>query len=93
VTPELGLTGTLRLKVEEIAPSEEAAATQAAALGALVNLARVFATPLGDNAANNGLKELLKTAEVTRKHNRVVTTATLSPSLLSSLALEKNSLP
>ena len=93
VTPELGLTGTLRLKVEEIAPSEEAAATQAAALGALVNIARVFATPLGDNAANNGLKELLKTAEVTRKHNRVVTTSTLSPSLLSSLALVKNSLP
>jgi hypothetical protein len=93
VKPALSLPGTLRLRVEEIAPTEEAAASQAAALGALVNLARVFTGSLGNNGANNALKELLKTAEVTRKHNRVVTTAAVSPSFFSDLTAEKNSLP
>jgi hypothetical protein len=46
------------------------------------------------NSANNGLKELLKTAEVTiEKRDRVVLKATLSPSLLTELAQDDNSLP
>jgi hypothetical protein len=85
--------GTFRLRVEEIAPTDEAAATQAAALATLVTMARGFTVPLASNPANNGLKELLKTAEVTQKRNRVVVTATLAPSLLTALSAGENSLP
>jgi hypothetical protein len=77
--------------VEEIAPSDEVAARQANALTSLLILANNFAAPLADNAANIGFKELLKTAEVAQKRNRVVVTATLSPSLVSGLASDENS--
>jgi hypothetical protein len=86
VTPALSLGGALNLKIEEIAPTDEVAASQAAALATLVTLARGFTAPLAANTANNGLKQLLKTAEVTQKRNRVVVTATLTPSLVASLA-------
>jgi hypothetical protein len=79
IIASLGWTGALR--VEEIAPSEEVALRQAASLATLVTLARGFTISLADNSANNGLKELLKTAEVTQKRNRVLVSATLSPSL------------
>jgi hypothetical protein len=88
VTPALSIGAVLNLKVEEIAPSEEAAANQAAALGALVTLARAFSVPLGANSANNALKDLLKTAEVTQKRDRVVVTARLEPAVVSGLATE-----
>jgi hypothetical protein len=85
IIASLRWTGSLRLRVEEIAPSEEAAAGQAASLATLVTLARGFTDPLGSNTANNSLKELLKTAEVEQKRNRVVVTAAVSPSLFESL--------
>jgi hypothetical protein len=55
-------------------------------LATLITLARSFTAPLAQNTANNGLKELLKTAEVTQKHERVEVTATLSPVFLAGLA-------
>lgn len=76
--------GTLHLKVEEIAPTESAATEQAASLATLLTLARGITAPLGDNPGNNGLKELLKTAEVNRKQDRVILTAAVSPALLST---------
>ncbi len=91
VTPALSLGGSLNVKVEEIAPSDEVAASQTTALDTLVNLARAFSAPLSQNAANNGLKQLLKTAVVAQHRNRVVVTATLSPSLLANLAQSENS--
>jgi len=93
VIASLRWTGSLHLRVEEIAPSDEVAARQAAALATLVTVARGFTVPLGKNAANNGLKELLATAEVTQKRNRMIVTATLAPSLFSSLAEDGNSPP
>ena len=86
ITPTLPIAGTLRLRVEEIAQNEQEAASQAASLATLVTIARGFTVPLGDNAANNGLRQLLKTAEVMQKHDRVVITATLTPSMLGDLA-------
>ena len=83
--------GSLHLRVEEIAASEDAAASQAASLATLVTLARGFSIPLGQNAANSSLKELLKTAVVEQKRNRVVVTAQLSPSILGNLANDENS--
>lgn len=82
IIASLRWTGTLRLRVEEIAPSEAKATQQAAAVATLVTLARGFTLPLGDNAANNGLKEFLKTATVEQKRDRVVVTAALPGSVL-----------
>jgi hypothetical protein len=76
--------GSLHLKVEEIAPNEGTATEQAASLATLITMARGFTAALGDNPANNGLKELLKTAVVSQKQERVVLTATVSPALFSS---------
>jgi hypothetical protein len=92
-TPALSLAGAMNIKVEEIAPTEEVAARQATSLDTLVALARVFTSPLAQNAANNSLRQLLKTAQVAQKRNRVIVTARLSPSLLSNLVQDENPLP
>jgi hypothetical protein len=91
VTPGLPLANSAHLRVEEIASSDDVAASQAAALLRLVTLARVVTVPLSDNAPNRALKELLKTAEVTQKHNRVVATASVSPAYLSELTSREDS--
>jgi hypothetical protein len=83
--PVPGTLGALRLRVEEIAPSEDKAASQAAALATLVTMARGFTAPLGGNTANNALKELLKSAEVSQHGERVVVTATLPAGSLANL--------
>ncbi|MFZ0396007.1 MAG: hypothetical protein WCF17_00410 [Terracidiphilus sp.] len=89
IAPELSLGGMLRLRLVEIAPSEDAAEQQAAALATLVSVARDVTGLLGNNQpANRGLKDLLKTADVTRKRDRVVVTAALPTSVLSELATE-----
>jgi hypothetical protein len=77
--------GSLKLRVEEIAPSEDKARSQAAALATLVTLARGFAQPLGNNTANNSLRELLEDAVVEQKHDRVVVTSALPQSFLGGL--------
>jgi hypothetical protein len=61
------------------------AARQAAALQTLVTLARGFTVQLNGNNENNSLKELLKTAQVTQKRERVVVTASVDRSLFSGL--------
>ena len=86
LTPSLPLGGSLHIRVEEIAPSEPVAEQQAASLATLVTLARGFTQPLALNAANNSLRELLRTAEVTQRRDRVVVTATLNPSTLGAIA-------
>ncbi|HEY1987366.1 MAG TPA: hypothetical protein VGG85_18255 [Terracidiphilus sp.] len=91
LSPELTHAGSLRLRVDEIAPTDEAAASQAASLTTLVNLARGFTVPLGGNTANRGLKELLRTAEVNQKRNRVLITATVPGSIFTGLASGDNS--
>ena len=91
LSPELSLSGVLRLRVEEIARTNEEAVSQAAALATLVTMARGFTEPLNGNAANKGLKELLKTAEVNQKRNRVVVTARVPVSMFAGLASGENS--
>jgi hypothetical protein len=83
IIASFGWTGSLR--IVEIAPSEAVAARQAAALQMLVMLARGFTVQLNSNTENNSLKELLKTAEITQKHERVVVTASVDRSLFSGL--------
>jgi len=90
VTPSLPLAGSLRLRVEEIAPNDQTAANQAGNLTTLVTMARGFTAPLAPNPANNALKELLRTAEVTRKRDRVVVTASVSSAVLANAAKENS---
>ena len=88
VAPALPVPNSLRLRVEEIAPSEQVAVNQAASLATLITLARGFTAPLAPDAANNALKQVLSTAEVTQHRERVLVTATLTPSLLSQAITE-----
>jgi hypothetical protein len=85
IVASLRWTGALHLRVEEIAPTESTATSQAAALATLVTIARGFTLPLGANTANNSLKELLETAEVTQHGERVVVTATLPGNFFAGL--------
>ncbi|HET7104360.1 MAG TPA: hypothetical protein VFI20_09780 [Terracidiphilus sp.] len=93
LTPTLPLAGSLRLRVEDIAPNDEEASSQAAALATLVTMARGFTAPLADIPPNNGLKELLRTAAVTQKRNRVIVSASFPPALLTGLVSGQSSLP
>jgi hypothetical protein len=77
--------GSLRLRVEEIAPSEAAATSQAADLATLVTMARGVTPQLGSSPANNSLKALLETAQVTQHGERVVVTATVPGSFFTGL--------
>jgi hypothetical protein len=86
LSPELSLKGILRLRVEEIAHTNDEAASQAASLATLVTLARGLTEPLSGNAANKGLKELLRSAEVTQSRNRVVVKANVPVTMFSGLA-------
>ncbi|MGD1107953.1 MAG: hypothetical protein ABR865_12995 [Terracidiphilus sp.] len=83
--PVPGSIGALRFKVEEIAPSQDKAASQAADLATLVTLTRGLAQPLGESPANDAFKELLNNAEVAQHGERVIVTATLPASSLSGL--------
>jgi hypothetical protein len=85
-TPTLPIVGGVRLRVEEIAPTETDAASQAASLAALMTLSRGIAAPLGDNTSNNALRQMLKTTEVTQHRDRVIVSATLSAATLTNMA-------
>jgi hypothetical protein len=91
--PGLPLQGLVHLRVEEIAPTETVAAQQYADLKQLVEVARVFTAPLGETQANRGLKELLKTAQVSQDRTRVVVKATLNQSALSAFTADDAASP
>ncbi|MGO9434613.1 MAG: hypothetical protein ACLPH3_16525 [Terracidiphilus sp.] len=93
VTPTLPLAGSLRMRVEEIAPTEQDADNQAASLNLLLSLARRVTVPLAETPANNGLRQMLKTAQIAQKHDRLIVTATLTPSILNRLSTGLNSVP
>jgi hypothetical protein len=90
-TPGLPLANSVRLRVEEIAPDEDKAASQAAAMSTILTLARDVTTQLGDGPENNALRELLKTAQVAQKRNRVVATANLTPNFFNQITAGENS--
>lgn len=82
IAPALPVPGALRVKVEELAASDQIAASQAATLAQLVILAQTISVPLADNPVNRGFKELAKSAQVTQQRDRVVITATIPASSL-----------
>lgn len=85
ITPGLPLANSVHLRVEEIAPDEGKATSQAAALSTIVLLARDVSVQLSSNPSNNAFREILRTTEVAQKRNRVIATATFSPALLNEV--------
>ncbi len=73
--------GALKMRVVEIAASDSIAASQAANLGVLLNIAKGATVGLSESAANNSLKEVLRTAEISQKRNKVEINATLPKNL------------
>jgi hypothetical protein len=65
----------------EIAATDATAASQAASLNLLLAVARGATAGLGSNAANNSLKEVLRTADISQHRNRVIANATLPQNL------------
>lgn len=78
--------GEAKVRIEEIADSDATASQQAADLSLLLTLTRGATAGLGTNPANNSLKELLRTATVTQRRNRVVVNAVLPRNLPAELA-------
>ena len=77
--------GAIRLRVEDIAPSESAAATQAASLATVVTLVRGLSAPSADSKIYQALEELLQSAQVSQHGERIIVTATLPAKFLASL--------
>ena len=90
-TPGLPMVNSVHLRVEEIAPDDDKAASQAASLATIVTLARDVSTQLANDTTNNALRELLKTAQITQERNRVIATATLSPAFLKQFTSGESS--
>jgi hypothetical protein len=88
VTPGLSMQGLLHLRVEAFASSETVAARQYADLRQLIDVARILTSPLGDTAASRGLKELLKSVQVSQDRTRVVIKASLPNSTLTAFAAQ-----
>jgi hypothetical protein len=77
--------GEMRLRVEDIAPGDSAAAAQAASLATLVTLARGATVSAANSKTDQGLKDLLNSAEVNQHGDRIVVTATLPVGFLGQL--------
>ena len=73
--------GGIKLRLVEITDSDTTAAAQAESLNLLLNLARGATGGLATNSANNGLKEVLRTAQIEQQRNRVVVNASLPKNL------------
>jgi hypothetical protein len=73
--------GALKLRVVEIAASDTTASNQASSLNVLLDLARGTTAGLNESAANNALKEVLRTSQISQRRNRVEIDATLPKNL------------
>jgi hypothetical protein len=70
-------TGALRLRIEQIAPTESAATVSAGAMDGLVTLGRLAENNLPGSLANENARALLNSATVTHYGDRAVLNATL----------------
>ncbi len=78
-------TGVLRLRIEEIAPSEAAARASAAALSGLLSLGRLAENNLPASVTNTDTQALLNSTTVVQYNDRAVLSATLPEPLLRAL--------
>ena len=77
--------GTVKLRVVEVAATQATAASQIQSLTALLALAQGVTAGLAPSPANNSLKEVLHTAQISQNKNRVVFNAALPWKLLLEL--------
>jgi hypothetical protein len=77
--------GTVKLRIVEVAATQATAVSQAASLNSLLAVAQAATAGLGPGAANNSLKEVLRTAQLSQTRNRVVFNAALPWKLLLEL--------
>jgi hypothetical protein len=73
--------GALKLRVVEIAPTDDKAASQAASLGMLLSLAQGATSGLSATPTNSALKDVLRTTQISQKKNRVTINADLPKNL------------
>lgn len=81
----LSWKGRTRLRVEEIAPTIDAASTSADAVGNLLNFARVAEGAAPPDAVRADVQAMLDSAQVTHHKDRAVFTATIPTGLLEKL--------
>jgi hypothetical protein len=84
--------GALRLRVEEIAPTEMAATASYDALSTLVAIGRAAENNLPSAMTNPDLRDLLNSTNMEHKNDRAVVTATLPTAFLQKLVTAPNSL-
>ena len=88
--------GTLRLRIEEIAPNSTAAALSADSVEALLGVARTAENMLPNAIANPDAKVLLDSVEIEHHNDRTVLNATIPVALLQKLTVtpdEKTTAP
>jgi hypothetical protein len=84
--------GALRLRIEEIAPTEMAATVSSDALSTMVAIGRAAENNLPSAMTNPDLRDLLNSTDIEHKKDRAVVTATLPVALLQKLVSAPNSL-
>jgi hypothetical protein len=85
-------TGALRLRIEEIAPTEMAATVSSDALTTMVAIGRAAENNLPTAMTDADIRDLLNSTNIEHKNDRAVVTATLPVALLQKLVSAPNSL-
>jgi hypothetical protein len=81
----LSWTGKTKLRVEEIAPTAQAADTSANAVQSLLDFVRSLESAAPSDSANADIRSLLGSAEITHHRERALFTATIPAALLQKL--------
>jgi hypothetical protein len=84
--------GSLKVRIEEIAPTSMAATASADLIATMLTIGRAAENNLPSSMTNGDLRDLLNTADIEHKHDRAVFTATLPVALLQKLINSPNSL-
>ena len=84
-------TGALRLRVEEIAPSESAAMASAEGLAALVNVAKMAENNLPAGLTDENSRALVNSVEIVHYNDRAVVNATVPIGLLRKMVSPQDS--
>jgi hypothetical protein len=84
--------GALRLRIEEIAPTEMAATVSSDALNTMVAIGRAAENNLPSAMTDADIRDLLNSTNIEHKNDRAVVTATLPVALLQKLVSAPNSL-
>jgi hypothetical protein len=85
-------TGALRLRIEEIAPTNEAATASAEGLDTMIGLLRTVGDTMPAGTGNAEVQALLHSTKVDHRRNRAVVTATVPEGLLQTLVAAPQSI-